>query len=276
LSDELNKINIDDIDIPGRPDVVLKVIAMLEDDYCSIAKLEQVILEDPAITAVLLKIANAPLFMTGRSITTVGDAIMAIGISNVVAFVSLAAIANQCLNFSSDQDVMRHSLAVSAAAAMLSEQCKSAPIRREVAVVAGLLHDLGKLVLMIGLPKEYVRVRNRALSDKKSFIRVEEELIGTTHCKIGSTLAGKWMLPDVYNEVILKHHVSEINKTGFSNRDALCYLIRIADKLVLDAGIGRFVSCETGLSVLMECLGIKPSAYDEVSKEIAKAGFMDI
>ena len=124
MSNTFDKINLDDIDIPGRPDVVLKVIAMLEDEYCSIAKLEKVILEDPSITAVLLKISNAPLFMTGKSITTVAESIMSIGIGNVVAFVSLAAVANQCLNSKCDKDILRHLLAVSSAASMLTEHTK--------------------------------------------------------------------------------------------------------------------------------------------------------
>ena len=60
MSDILKKIHLEDIDIPGRPDVVSKVIAMLEDEYCSIAKLEQVILEDPSITAMYLGLLMPP------------------------------------------------------------------------------------------------------------------------------------------------------------------------------------------------------------------------
>ena len=276
MSNTFDKINLDDIDIPGRPDVVLKVIAMLEDEYCSVAKLEKVILEDPSITAVLLKISNAPLFMTGKSITTVAESIMSIGIGNVVALVSLAAVANECLNSNCDKDILRHLLAVSSAASMLAEHVKRVTVKREVATIAGLLHDVGKLVMMISLPKEYTKTKKRAMEEKQAFFRAEEALLGTNHCMVGSALARKWKLPHIYQEVIMKHHDSKIKATGLSNEDILCYLVRIADKLVLDAGIGGFLSGEQDLPDLLACLGIEEAVYQDISQKIVKAGTTDI
>ena len=276
VSNTFDEINRDDIDIPGRPDVVLKVIAMLEDEYCSIAKLEQVILEDPSITAVLLKISNAPLFMTGKSITTVAESIMSIGIGNVVALVSLAAVANQCLNSNCDKDILRHLLAVSSAASMLAEHVKKVTVKREVAAIAGLLHDAGKLVLMISLPTEYTKTKRHALEEKQAFFRAEEALLGTNHCMVGSALARKWKLPHIYQEVIMKHHDIKIKATDLSNEDVLCYLVRIADKLVLDAGIGAFISGEQDLPDLLACLGIEEAVYQDISQKIVEAGTSDI
>jgi putative nucleotidyltransferase with HDIG domain len=276
VSNTSNKIDLDDIDIPGRPDVVLKVIAMLEDEYCSIAKLEKVILEDPSITAVLLKISNAPLFMTGKSITTVAESIMSIGIGNVVAFVSLAAVANQCLNSNCDKDILNHLLAVSSAASMLAEHVKKVTVKREVATIAGLLHDVGKLVLMISLPKEYTKTKKHAMEEKQAFFQAEEALLGTNHCMVGGALAHKWKLPHIYQQVIMKHHDATIKATGLSNEDILCYLIRIADKLVLDAGIGMFISAEQDLPDRLVCLGIEEAVYQDISQKIVKAGTIDI
>ncbi len=276
MSNTFDKINLDDIDIPSRPDVVLKVIAMLEDEYCSIAKLEKVILEDPSITAVLLKISNAPLFMTGKSITTVAESIMSIGIGNVVAFVSLAAVANQCINSNCDRDILSHLLAVSSAASMFTEHTKKVTVKREVATIAGLLHDVGKLVLMISLPKEYTKTKQHAMKEQQAFFRAEEALLGTNHCVVGSTLAGKWKLPHIYQEVIMKHHDVKIKATGLSDEDILCYLVRIADKLVLDAGIGGFISGERDLPDLLTCLGIEEAVYQDISRKIVQAGTIDI
>ena len=249
---------------------------MLEDEYCSIAKLEQVILEDPSITAVLLKISNAPLFMTGKSLTTVAESIMAIGMGNVVAFVSLAAVTNQCINSNCDKDILRHLLAVSSAASMLAEHVKKVTVKREVATIAGLLHDVGKLVLMISLPKEYAKTKKHSMEEKQPFFKAEEALLGTNHCLVGGALARKWKLPDIYQEVIMKHHDVKIKATGLSNGDILCYLVRIADKLALDAGIGAFVSGEQNLPGLLACLGIEEAVYQDISQKIVKAGAIDI
>jgi hypothetical protein len=93
---------------------------------------------------------------------------------------------------------------------------------------------------------------------------------------VGSALARKWKLPHIYQEIILKHHDAKIKATGLSNVDILCYLVRIADKLVLDAGIGAFISGEQDLPDLLACLGIEEAVYEDISQKIVKAGSTDL
>ncbi|HMK60590.1 MAG TPA: HDOD domain-containing protein [Dissulfurispiraceae bacterium] len=270
MSEGFDKINLDDIDIPGRPDVVIKVMSVLEDEFCSTEKLEQVILEDPSITATLLKIANAPVYLTGRPIITVADSILSIGMQNVVALVSLAAIANQCLNANCDKDLIRHVVAVSAASSMLAGHAKKAGVKREVATVAGLLHDIGKLIMNISDLSAYNKARSHAKGKNIPFIEAEELLLGINHCTIGGLLAEKWKLPDIYRQVILHHHDENVKKAVLNDEEALSYIVRIADKLALDAGAGTSLSGEKRLADLLSCLGISQSACSETAACMTK------
>ncbi len=276
MSEVFKKILFDEIELPGRPDIVVKVLGVLEDEYCSITKMERVILDDPSITATILKIANAPLYNTGKSIKTVGEAIMSIGLNNALALVSLAAITNQCLHARCDKTMVRHFLAVSAAASMLAEYAKPVTIEREVAAIAGLLHDVGKPLMFIIMPHEYQKIKNHALKLNKPFIEAEEELLGFNHCIAGSALAKKWNLPPVYQEIIKTHHDDKIKETGLSGTDILCYLVRIADKMVIDAGIGMSPSAEHYLAELLVAAGIQEANYQAVRKRIGQAGSFDI
>jgi len=276
MSEVFKRILLDDIDIPSRPDIVHKVLVVLEDEYSSVARLEKVILEDPAITSIILKMANAPLYATGKSLNTISESIMAIGMNNLVAFVSLAAITSQCLHVSCDKDIIRHLLAVSSAAALLAEHVKGFAVKREVATIAGLLHDVGKPLLYITMPNEYLRIKHYALKENKTYYETEEELLGFNHCIVGSILAKKWKLPHIYKETIRNHHDDKIKDINVQEDDVLCYLVRIADAMANETERGLSPTKERHVMDLLGILGIEKTRYQEINKNIREIGKIDI
>ena len=276
MSELFRKIMRDDIDIPGMPDLAVRVIAALEDEYCSISKLEQVIMTDLSITATILKIANAPLYQTGKAVTRVADAMVMIGMQNVIPFVCISALANQYSGASYDGIVTRHLLAVSQTASFLAGSVKTVPIKREMAAIAGLFHDSGKLVLYANIPKEYSKIKSRAHKEKIAIIELEDELLGFNHCLIGGALAAKWKLPAIYRETIRKHHDEKVRKSGIKEEDALCYLIRVSDKMMLDIDNSHFISGERHLPELLVALGIEEAEYKKLAKKIREKGIADI
>ena len=276
MSELFRKIMVDDIDIPGMPDIAVRVIAALEDEYCSISKLEQVIMTDLSITATILKIANAPLYRTGKAVARVADAMVMIGMQNVIPFVCISALANQYSAAAYDSIVNRHLLQVSQTAALLAGHVKTLPIKREMAAVAGLFHDAGKLVLYSNIPKEYGKIKSRAHKEKTAIFELEDELLGFNHCLIGGALAAKWKLPAIYRETIRKHHDEKVRKSGIKEEDALCYLVRVADKMVLDLDNSHFISGEMHMPELLTALGMEESEYRQASKKIREKGIMDV
>ncbi len=136
----LRKISLDDIEIPNIPDIAVRVLALLEDEYCPLKRLEEFILEDQALTAYILRIANAPFYKSGKSINTLTDAIMTIGMHNIVALVSVISLISQAATEGQDTDLMRHAIAVSTASALLARHAKV--VTEDEALIAGLLHDI--------------------------------------------------------------------------------------------------------------------------------------
>lgn len=267
----MHKITADDIEIPGMPDIAMNVLALLEDEFCPLKKLEEVILEDQALTVNILKIANAPFYKTGKSINTISEAIMAIGIHNMVAFVSVISLTNQLTGANFDRSLMQHAISVSLASALLAK--KSKVITEEEALVAGLLHDIGKTVLLANAPARYSAVKEKIKKEKTPFIEAERNLLGFDHCEIGGRLAEKWKLPELYRYAIKKHHDEEVKNFESSNmieyKDLLCYIVRIADKVVLDSGIGVGKSAEKKAGEMLDMLKINESVYIDIVKKIS-------
>ncbi|HSW63012.1 MAG TPA: HDOD domain-containing protein [Dissulfurispiraceae bacterium] len=269
MDDIQKKISFDDLHIPGLPDTSAQLVAALQDNFCSVQKLEELICRDPALTAEVLKIVNAPLYASGKSVNTVAETIMFIGLGNLVSLVSIAALTNACMKSSIDKEIIRHLLAVSSAATQLAEQADAVKVRREIAVVAGLLHDIGKVVIFTSLPQEYSRIHDEAGGSGRPFAEVEQEMLGFNHCAVGVLLARRWHFPLVYQHALEHHHDEPISEEKLSEADALCYIVRAADKTVLDAGIGVGTSTEQDLPKLLKVLDIGQPAYERIAKNIA-------
>ncbi|HMK43582.1 MAG TPA: HDOD domain-containing protein [Dissulfurispiraceae bacterium] len=275
MDDIKKKISLDDLQLPGLPDTTVEVITALEDDNCSIQKLEQVILRDPTLTAEILKIANAPLYRTGKSVKTVAETIMVLGMGNLVSLVSIASLANEFSTHEFDRTILRHMLAVSAIAALLAPEVKSTRVRNEFAVVAGLLHDIGKLAMSSGMPGDYGKTLERGLAEQRSFADLEREHFGFTHAEAGALLAERWHFPPLYREVIAAHHNAGV-PTEMNEVAALTTLIRIADCLALDAGIGHGTAEVPELQQLIFLLGISAETLETIRPQIDEMKTMKI
>ncbi|MBZ0156844.1 MAG: HDOD domain-containing protein [Alphaproteobacteria bacterium] len=270
------KIMLDDIEVPGMPDIAVKVLSLLEDEYCSMRKLEAVIFEDPSLTTAILKVANAPFYKTGKSINTLPEAIMAIGLHNLLALVSIISLTNQLSGKHFDTALMRHAMAVSSAAALLAQEGRG--VKKEEALVAGLLHDIGKTILSCNAPEQYTVIRDRSVKEKRPFIEIEDEVLGFNHCTIGSVLAKKWKFPALYEHIIRTHHGESVKSPAgpeqvLSCEERLCYVVRIADTLTLAAGIGVGEPSEKRLGDLLRVLGIDAETYIGIKRKVAAAGF---
>lgn len=272
MSELLKKIFLEDIELPGMPEVAVEVINALEDEYCSVGKLEGIIIRDVSLTATILRIANSPVYSTGKPIERVSEAMVMIGLQNVVPFVCVAVIANKYSGSQNDKAAISHLLGVSQAASSLARHVKAFSVKREVATVAGLLHDVGKLILYSGIPKEYRRIREQAQNEKIPLYQAETTMLGFNHCLVGAALTTKWNLPVPYREAIRRHHEEKVKKSGLKEVDALCYLIRVSDKMVFDSGNEPFVSGEAHLPELLAALDIDEAAYKRVAKKIRDMG----
>lgn len=264
----LEKIVSETVDIPSLPPVAMKVLQLMNDDYSSINELEKIILQDQSFSTRILRIANSPYYGRGRSIDTISTAIILIGFNTMKNLVVAASLKDLHRKFGLfEQRLWEHSLGVSIAASLLAEETQM--LRSEEALVAGLIHDVGKTVLNNSMPESYSVVIEKVYEEGFPFIRVEDEMLGFNHCNVGGLIARKWKLPRSLEVVIEYHHSETFPDFEDRNFETLCEIVRIADAVCLNLGIGLRRPLNVS-NIELERLGISEERFGEMQETIKK------
>jgi len=194
--------------IPVLPEIVDHVIRMALDDDVSLAKLAGLIEKEQALTARILALANSSYYKRSRNVYTVRDAVVVIGMDSVRTMALGLSVLDMfpskkgsCLNH---KDFWRHSMACAIYAKSMMESISNSLSAK--AFCAGLLHDIGKLVLDRTRPKEYARVLKEAKDGSRPLVEIEKEILGITHTDVGRGVLSHWKLPKIYEECIWCHH----------------------------------------------------------------------
>jgi putative nucleotidyltransferase with HDIG domain len=194
-------------ELPSAPGVYVALVAKLNRPDTSVGEIAEIIEGDVGTAARLLQLVNSVIFRASREILTVKTAVGFLGldvVKNAVlsmegfqAFQKIPAIPGFSL-----EELQTHCRLTAAIAARLPLPADV----RDAAIVAALLHDIGKLVLAYKMPDRFARLVARARSERKPLFRIEEELWGITHAEIGAYLLGLWGLPLRVTESIAYHH----------------------------------------------------------------------
>lgn len=204
----IKKITESIIGLPTLPTVVSKMIQLVDNPRTSAASLARLISTDQALTARILKLANSAYYGFPREISTVNMAIVVLGFNTVKDMglsLSVFDIFKNMENIKSF-DINRfweHSVSCGVASRMLARNYRSRFAGE--AFVAGLLHDIGKVILNQYFHPEFVEIM-RLSSDGVELEIAEDKVIGTRHSQVGCWLAEKWNLPKIISETILHHH----------------------------------------------------------------------
>ncbi len=218
-------------DLPTLPTIVLEVNKMLQDYDTSMDKLKETIEKDQAMVPKILKLVNSAFFGLPSKISNISRAITILGFNTVRnAIVSISIVESFSGKvFSVNFDINKfwiHSVAVAVTSKYLAKNTDyPAP---EEAFTAGLLHDIGKIVLSQYFKDLFDKVWASCLSDQVSFYDAEKKNIPMAHPLIGSHLAKKWKLPTNLVDVIGCHHMLRKNVEDFD----LLMLVHIADVIV--------------------------------------------
>jgi putative nucleotidyltransferase with HDIG domain len=193
--------------LPAAPTVYMKLVDKLNRPDASIDTISEIIEDDVAISAKLLQLVNSALFRTSREIATVQLATSYLGLTVIKNLVLSTEVFRFFENkpemalFSIEQ-LQSHSQLTAKIAGELNLTAQN----REAAIVAGLLHDIGKLVLAWKMPDRLIRLMTKAQAQDRPLYQVEEELWGITHAEIGAYLLGLWGLPTAITEAVAYHH----------------------------------------------------------------------
>lgn len=192
------------------PDICIKVNQLAEDPKASAVDMAQVISRDPHLTAQILKIANSPYYGFPTRVETITRAIAVIGTQDLRDLVLSSSIIDMFSRQNNEifdlNHYWQHSVLTGFIAKHLAAKTKTTVLARERLFIAGLLHDIGKLIMSVKIP-EIMRVVNyRADHNCESFYEVEKLVFGLGHAEVGAELMRHWNLPKSLQCVAKYHH----------------------------------------------------------------------
>lgn len=228
--------------------------AITADADISIVK--DLILKDQALASEILRVANSALFSGLTKLESIQQALVRLGTAQVLSVVMFAAqkqafVAEHPYLLKAMNNLWCHATASAAGCRWIAEKYNYVAIR-EQAFLAGLLHDLGSLVVLKVLDQLASTDQTAVLTDT-----LMDELITTLHAEYGARVMQSWELPSVYCDVALNHHEA---KSEFRENDVLLLIVKLVDNVNAKLGIGGPVDSQLVLEATPEAqsLGIKP------------------
>jgi len=229
-SEQLQQIIMTTRDLPAMPQVASKVLELSSDPNTSALQLQQVISDDQAMTGRILKIANSAMYSCSRKIKTLTEAIVMLGFNSIRSLVVTSAArnlynTNKTKTGLKERLLWEHSIGAAFAARLLA--CERSPSLAEEAFLAGLMHDIGKLVLNLRVPEQFDEIVQIVYNENRPFHLTELEILGYDHAQVGAMLINKWKLSDSLEFVILNHH----NPAALTAENPLSLYLDLANQL---------------------------------------------
>ncbi|MCP4686177.1 MAG: HDOD domain-containing protein [bacterium] len=219
--------------LPTPPIVFHQIQKVINDPNVSAGQIASILAEDPAMSVKVLKLTNSAFYGLSREIESVKQAVVIIGLEAVRNLVLSASVLDMFKQQDADQEFQetfwRHSLAVAVCGRLMARKVRSRGIiDPDGAFSAGLLHDVGKIIMCCFLPEEYAKfLAERDKDLESSTFAVEERALGYNHCQVGAILGTQWKLPTRLLQAVAYHHHPQLGDED----DPTAYLIHIADFL---------------------------------------------
>lgn len=231
LSAELLKRKVEDLSsLPTLPAFVTVITSMVEDDSTSAQEIGEIIQRDQVLSARLLKLVNSPVYGFPKRISSVTHALVLLGFNVVKGLVLTTAVFSDLAKETSG--LWKHSLGT----ALLSRHIgrEMGVLDPEECMIAGLLHDLGKVILAHLALQDYVGVMAEAHRRGCHVSVVEQEVFGVDHTRVALWLALRWHLPDRLTDALTYHHAPSRAKSSAQ----MATIVHLADILarVLEYG----------------------------------------
>jgi HD-like signal output (HDOD) protein len=235
--------------LPPFPVVATRLAQMLFREDVDITEAGRMIAADPVFASRLLQLANSPLFALERQVRTISHAIIVLGIQRVKSITLtrvLGDFVGPAMKMAPLRACWRNSLAGAIISEKLARSCKLDP---DVAYIAGLLRDIGRLGLLVKYPEAYGNLLAVSAEHSLNLITSERELFDIDHCEAGAWMMDNLPFPVEFQEVAARHH--DLPSGPFR----MLHLIRLSDRMA-DA---------LGFSVLS--LNAPPS-FEEIIEEL--------
>lgn len=194
-------------DLSAMPSLALDVMAMLNDSRSSLNDIVGKLQLDQAMVSYVLKTCNSPLYGIRNEVTSISMAVNLLGYSNIKSIL-MAYFLKNLYRLSGRNELReslwKHSISVAVFSKLIAKF--NLLLEMEVAYLAGLLHDIGKIVLYMNDSESYEKVIQLVQAGKDDFISAEKRLLDYSHVEVGYFLLEKWKFSEMLKQVILNHH----------------------------------------------------------------------
>jgi putative nucleotidyltransferase with HDIG domain len=256
-------------DLPTLPAVFVRVIRALRNPNASVKDISRVVEADQAIAMKILRLINSSFYGLSRSVDSVHQAIVLLG-SNTLKNVVISASVFKALGGGGQdkafnrESFWQHSIGCGMIARCLGNHVGCC--QDEEGFIAGIIHDIGKVVLDQYFHEKFVKVLNHSRQNGVSFYQAEGEVLGTNHSEIGAFLAETWSLPDKLVNVIAHHHHFEAG----TEHASIVALVQVSDMLARQYKVGFGGDDQVPLldAVIWEQLHLTPEQIGEWDEEI--------
>lgn len=262
------------------PDFVVRLLTLLNRPETEPSDIESYLQNDQVLVARLLAMVNSPFYGMSRTIRTIKEAVVVLGFRGVRSLVLAISTARflqrdfSCYGHDA-RGLWSHAASVAAGSRHLARLVRLESEACEQLFVAGLLHDIGKLVLA---PYLTDALRGRHPTSTSSTVEFERELLGIDHTEAGALVAAKWNLSSEVQEVLKAHHDGATDGAEGSDGAAgppTSACVRVADAVAHERGYGYAPGRAPAVPVLhadLELLGLTaPAQWDAVRNELVAA-----
>jgi len=209
-SDELKTLTSGLSSLPSLPALYQKILQALRSSETSVTDVGELIAQDPRMAAKILQIVNSSFFGLARHVSSPVEAAVLLGVGALNALVLSVGIFGEFAASGRGKGLLEclgnHSLTVSAGARRIAKAEGRGVKFCDECLLAGLLHDVGRLVFLANFPEAYPEIAAWAESQERPLVTLEQEAFGGTHAEVGAYLLGLWGFADSVVEATAYHH----------------------------------------------------------------------
>jgi HD-like signal output (HDOD) protein len=239
MSKSIEQKKIEQIEnLPTLPEVANKLLKIINDPTTTAVDVANLISRDLSLTSKVLRLANSAFYGIPRTVTTVQNAVVILGLKVINTMVFSITVVKMFPGDGNNQLFSRKKFwAHSLACAVLSRQLalrmrKFTLFDPEECFCAGLIHDIGRIVLDQYFHEEFVKAIHKVTAEKISLLKAESDVFGFTHTEVGDWLTSRWELPQDIRVPIVYHHAP--SKTEYARE--ITTLVHLADSLCYETG----------------------------------------
>lgn len=271
----MTRITLDEIirkveDLPALPNIANEIMRLTEDPDSTVKDIEQAIMKDQSLTTRVLRLANSAYYGYARRISTISEASVLLGFQAIRSITLSASVGGLLMKEVPgyglrENELWRQSQSCAIISRYIARKVRFAKI--DQAYVAGLLRDIGKVIVSYYLTEHFKKIMDLVENENLSFLDAEERVLGFHHGQVGAEVAKKWNLPEDLVEAIAYHHSPE----EATINPKLTAIIHLADAVVMMLGIGLGVDgmVYNVSNQAIEALGIDEIMLQQIMSDVS-------